>query len=929
MSTVGSATSAAPLSPTPGQGLIAASTGLVSGLQTQQIISALLTFDQEPVTDLNNKITTEKSQQSAFTTLSSQLFALQNDAQQLTSPSVLGARTANSSNPSVITGSASSGAPLASYLVTPVLQAQTQELLSNGFANVNSAPVGQGAITIKQGGFVNPSTPLQQLNGGQGVARGKISVTDRSGASATVDLSAARTIDDVVNDINQTAGIHVQASISGNTLAINDKSGSTSGNLVVQDVAGGATAANLGIAGSAAGNTITGSNLVSLSGSTLLSTLNDNNGVSTVQGVPDFTVALADNSSFAVQLGSASTMQDVLNAINNNSQNGGKLTASLSGANLVLTDHTSGSATLTVAAINGSDAAKDLGILGTAPPGGVLTGGQIVSGLDTVLLKDLNGGSGITSPGKIQLTDRSGATSTVDLTSAATLADVTAAINGAGLSLNAAVNAAGDGIQINDTSGQTASNLIVADVGSGTTAANLHLTANVAVNTVNSGDLNLRYISTNTQLSQLNGGAGIQPGRFQITDSSGKAALVDLTGTNINTVGDVITAINTSGAGVSASINSTGDGILLTDIAGGGGTLKVTDQGGTTAASLMLAGGAVDGKIDGAFRYTVTVGASDTLSTLQQSLLNSGAPVTTNILNDGSSSQPYHIMIGSTQSGLAGKLLIDTGSTGLSLSTLTPATDAAIQVGTGSGNSLLFTSSTNTFSDILPGLTINVTGTSSTPATVTVGQDTSALVNAIQSFVNDFNTVSGTIAQDTAYDPTSGQGGVLQSDINIEQINSTIMNLVTGYSGGPTDRTRSLLQMGITLNNGQLTINAGQLQAAIAGDPTGVQDFLGNATTGMATQLNTALQNYTTPFTGTLAQRTNTLTQQIADQQSRVTFLNGVIAAKQTQLQSEFASMENALSTIQSQGSVLNQLANLANFNANYASGSSGSKSSG
>jgi flagellar hook-associated protein 2 len=923
-----SSSSSSPYVPNAGQGLVSSSTGLVSGLNTQQIISALLTFDQEPVNDLNNKITAEQNQQNAFSTLSSQLATLQADAQQLSSPAVLGSRSATSSNPSALTASASPSAPLATYLVTPIVQAQTQELLSNGFSDSTTAPIGQGTITVKLGGFVQPSTSLAQLNGGAGVARGKISITDRSGATATVDLSAARTIDDVVNDINQTAGVHVQASISGNSLVLTDKSGSTSGNLIVQDIANGTTAANLGIAGSVAGNTVTGTNLVSLSGSTQLSSLNDGNGVATAGSVPDFTITAKNGSSFAVQLSSATTLQDAINAINTNSQNGGKVTASISGTHLVLTDNTGGSGTLSVTALNGSSAAKDLGILGSEQGGGVLTGSQIISGLDTVLLKDLNGGSGITTPGQIQLTDRSGATATVDLTGASTLNDVIGAINGAGLGLTASVNAAGDGIQINDTTGKTASNLIVADVGSGTTAANLHITTDSATNSVNSGDLNLQYISANTSLSQLNGGAGIQPGSFQITDSNGRSATIDLTGSSINTVGQLITAINTSGVGVRASINSTGDGILLSDIGGGSGTLQVVDQGGTTAASLKLAGSAVGGQIDGAFRYSISVGPNDTLSTLQQDLLDSGAPVTSNILNDGSSSQPYHIMIGSTQSGLAGRLLIDTGTTGLSLSTLTPASDAVIQVGSGGGNSLLFTSSTNSFNNILPGLTVNVTGTSSTPVSVTVGQDSSALVNAIQTFVNDFNTVGNTISQDDSYDTSTNTGSVLYANPTIEQISNTLMNAITGYGGGSTDRTRSLLQMGLTLNNGQLSVNSSALQAAIAADPSGVQDFLGNATTGMATKLSTALQNITAPYSGIIAQQNQNLTQQISDQQSTITFLNAQIAAKTTLLQNQFANMENALSTLQTQGNMLSQLANLANFNAGYASGTTSSSSS-
>ena len=911
-----------------GQGLVTAGTGLVSGLPINSIISALLTFDQQPVTQLNHQITAETGQQTALNSLSAALLALQGDSQALSSPDVLASRSVSSSNTASLTGTASSSAPLATYLVTPVVQAQTQELLSNGFADSTNTPVGGGTITVKLGGFVNPPTALAQLNGGAGVARGKISITDRSGASATVDLTAARTIDDVVNDINQTAGIHVQASISGDGLVIADKTGSVASNLIVQDTAGGTTAANLGIAGSVAANTLTGTSVVSLTGSTQLAFLNDNNGVRKAAGVPDFQITLKNGSSFAISLGSASTLQNVLDDINNNSGNGGKLAATISGTHLALTDTSGGVGTLTVAALNGSNAAKDLGILGAEQGGGVLTGKRVISGLDTVLLRDINGGAGVTTPGSVQFTDRNGATAAVNLSGANTLNDVITAINGAGLGLTAAVNAADDGIQITDTTGKTTSNLIIADTGGGTTAANLHISANVAANTVNSGDLNQRYISENTQLSQLNGGAGIQRGVFQITDSSGKNAIVDLTPTSIQTVGDVINAINTSGAGVHASINTNGDGILLTDTAGGAGNLQVTDQGGTAAAGLRLAGAAVAGQINGAYRYAVTVGPTDTLTTLQQDFMTAGAPVTTNILNDGNSSQPYHLLIGSTQSGIAGRLLIDTGSTGLSLSTLTPAADAVLQVGAGSGSNLLFTSSTNTFSNVLPGLTLNVTGTSSTPVSVSVGQNSQALVTTIQSFVADFNKVSNAISHDTSYDPITQKGGPLQADLTVESINNTILNLVTGISGSTSDKTRSLMQMGVTLSGGQLSVDPNALAAAVAADPAGVQDFIGNATTGMATQLTTALKGFTDQFTGVIQQRVNTINQQISDQQSQIRFLNAQLDAKKAVLLQEFNNMEHALSSIQNQQGMLGQLVNLANFNSSFASGASSSSGS-
>lgn len=907
-------------------GRITAGVGLISGLPISQLVTQLLAFDAQPVTDLKNQITDEKNKQAALLDLSTKLLALQNDVESINSPSVLSARQATSSNPAAVTATAGPNTPLASYQVTPIAQAQTQQLLSNGFSDSTTTPIGAGTITIKRGGFVNRSTPLAQLNGGQGVARGAITITDRSGASAKIDLTAAQTIDDVVNAINQATGVRVQAAVNGDGLVLTDKTGQTTANLSVQDIGNGTTAANLGLAGSVAANTLTGTSIVSLSGSTQLSTLNDGNGVRKAPSVPDLQINLKNGSTLAVDLGSSTTLQNVLDAINNATGNGGKLTATISGTHLVLTDTTGGAGTLSVAALNGSKAAADLGILGNEQGGGVLAGKRIISGLDTVLLQDVNGGAGITTQGQVQLTDRSGATATINLASAATLNDVISAINGAGLGLKAAVNAAGDGIQISDTTGKTTSNLIIADTGGGTTAANLHITTNAAATSVNSGDLNVRYISENTQLSTLNGGKGVRPGKFQIIDSSGKSATIDLTGSNIHTIGDVLQAINTAGIGVGATVNSTGDGILLTNTAGGSGTMQVSDLGGgTAAADLNLAGSATAGKIDGAFRYNVTVTATDTLSSVQQEFVNAKAPVYLNVINNGGSSKPYQLMLGSTNSGTAGRLLIDTGATGLSFSTLTPPADAVLQIGSAGSGNLVFTSSTNTFSNILPGLSVNVTGVSSTPVTLTVGQNTQPLVAAIQQFAKDFNTVSSTISQDDAYDPTTQKGSVLEGDLTVQQIQNTIFNAVTSLAGSATDQTRSLMQMGVSFTGGQLSVNADALQAAITNDPSGVQDFLNNASNGMATQLDAALKSFTDQYSGTIQQRVNTFNLAISDQQNHVNFLNAQLSAKQNLLLDQFNQMESALATLQAQSSQVAQLASLVGL----ASGSSGGSSSG
>ncbi len=166
---------------------------------------------------------------------------------------------------------ASGNPAVGTYSFTPVQTASSQQLLSQGFASTDA--VGAGSITIGKGGVVDPGISLDQLNGGTGIQRGQIRITDRSGASAVIDLSAARSVDDVLNAINSNTNINVSASASGDSFKLTDNSGGT-GNLKVQEVSSGKTAASLGLSGiNVASNTATGADVLTLGSKTALSRL--------------------------------------------------------------------------------------------------------------------------------------------------------------------------------------------------------------------------------------------------------------------------------------------------------------------------------------------------------------------------------------------------------------------------------------------------------------------------------------------------------------------------------------------------------------------------------------------------------------------------------------------------------------------------------
>lgn len=909
---------------------ISSSVGLVSGINTSQLITQLLQVEGLPITDLQKKVTAEQKQQSALGTLQSQIQSLHDTAGQLKSFDTSSARLVNSSDATTVTATASSGAALGTYQITPIRLASTQQSISNGFADASSTKVGAGTIVIKQGGFLAADTSLNQLNGGAGVARGKFSITDRSGATATIDLSAAQTITDVVNAINNASGIRVRATLQDDRIVLADQTGQTTGNLSVQDLGTSTTAKDLGLAQSVGTSSITGSNINRLSQNLQLSYLNDGLGVQRAGSVPDFRITAKDGTAIDVTLGSAATVQDALNAINTATGNSGKVTASIapSGTSLVLTDNTGGGGTLNVASLNASQAANDLGLAGNEQGGGVLTGGRVLAGLGSTLLKDLKGGSGVSSLGTVQLTDRTGATATVDLSSATSVSDVITAINGAGIGLQASINSAGDGIQVTDTTTGTG-NLQIADV-TGTAASSLNLTANSATNSVNSGDLKLRYVSTNTTLASLNNGAGVPAGKFTIINTAGNSATIDLTGSNVKTVGDVIQAINTSGINVAASINSTGDGILLTDSAGGTNQLQVVDlSGGTTASSLHLLGAGAT-QIDGSLSYKISVGADDTLNSIISNLKASGAPVAASLINDGSSS-PYRLVLNSTQSGAAGRLLIDTGASGLQLSQVAQASNAVLGLGQNANGApaLLFSSSSNTFSQVAANVSVTIQAVTSTPVTLSVVGDTSLLANQISNFVQQFNAASTSLTADLAFDPSGTNTGPLQGDVTTLQVQDALNGLFGYVTGNPDNPVQTLAKLGISYKGGQLSLDQNVLSQALQSNASNVQDFFSNVDNGFAYKLQTVSDQLSNGTTGRITYQTTALNTRITDQQAQIANLQAHLAIRQTQLQTDFNNMETALSTLQSTSSQLTQLANLASLaQLGYSSSGSSSKSS-
>lgn len=200
-------------------------------------------------------------------------------------------------------------------------------------------------------------------------------------------------------------------------------------------------------------------------------------------------------------------------------------------------------------------------------------------------LSDLNGATSLgVRLSQLQIRVNGGATSfMVDLSKASSLGNVADAVNHAWQAAGGAGNLAsiaGTGLQL-DTAG--GGDIEVRESGNGTVAADLGILKTNAGGVIAGDNLHAKLTLT-TPAAALDGGAGVALGPIQITNGT-RSAVVDLTG--VQTVQDILNAINTANVGVKAAINDQANGIDVTNLVSGS-ELRISEQGGTTADQLGI-----------------------------------------------------------------------------------------------------------------------------------------------------------------------------------------------------------------------------------------------------------------------------------------------------------------------------------------------------
>ncbi|MCZ8870340.1 flagellar filament capping protein FliD [Escherichia albertii] len=226
--------------------------------------------------------------------------------------------------------------------------------------------------------------------------------------------------------------------------------------------------------------------------------------------------------------------------------------------------------------------------------------------------------------------------------------------------------------------------------------------------------------------------------------------------------------------------------------------------------------------------------ANSSLSAIRDAINNAKAGVSASIINVGNSE--YRLSVTSNDTGIDNAMTLSVSgddalqsfmsygasSNGMEVSVV--AQNAQLTV-----NNVAIENSSNTISDALENITLNLNDVTTGNQTLTITQDTAKAQSAIKDWVNAYNSLIDNFSSLTKYtavdagsDSQSSDNGALPGDSTLRTIQTQLKSMLSNTVSSSNYKT--LAQMGITTDpsNGKLELDADKLTAALKKDASGV-----------------------------------------------------------------------------------------------------------
>ncbi|MBI5741904.1 MAG: flagellar filament capping protein FliD [Nitrospirae bacterium] len=325
------------------------------------------------------------------------------------------------------------------------------------------------------------------------------------------------------------------------------------------------------------------------------------------------------------------------------------------------------------------------------------------------------------------------------------------------------------------------------------------------------------------------------------------------------------------------------------------------------------------------FQYTyagtqrsITVATGTTLDGLKN-LINddTGNPgVTATVVSDGTNSR---LIITGDDSGStktisidAGTTLDGTGSTSDFRSSTFTQTKAAANAAFTVDN-LSITRSSNTFSDVIEGMTITLKKQGGVSSNISVSNDTSAIKEQINDFVDAYNEIAEFLSTNMAYDSVTGISGVLSGEGTARNIQHRLRGIISDEVSGLSGDLTLLAQIGITTDSetGKLEVNGTTLDSKLGSYIDDIADLF-KSSDGVATSIYDYITEITSTVDGSITLRKDGLSDIIENIDDTITRMEFRLDKTEDDMMRKFTSLEMLVSNFNTVGNYLTNFSTTA-----------------
>lgn len=304
---------------------------------------------------------------------------------------------------------------------------------------------------------------------------------------------------------------------------------------------------------------------------------------------------------------------------------------------------------------------------------------------------------------------------------------------------------------------------------------------------------------------------------------------------------------------------------------------------------------------------TTTIDVTGMTLTEIATAVNDTDGVTAYVMDTGDSSNPYRLVVQGDDRGsdydlsFSGDAAVD-AMLGFddSANRTVEAASAELTI-----NGVDVTSDTNTVTDAVPGMTINITGTTDDAIAVEVSSDPDAIEEKVQTFVDAYNDVVNFITTNSLYDSEEGVRGAFVGESGVRRVASGMKSIVTSQFADLGQDYDSLGLMGIeTTSSGTLEIDSDKFQEILLAEPDQVADMF-TSDDGFIAAMKEQLDVYTDSTDGSLQVRKDSIEDRISDLNDDVEMLEDRMDRLESRLRSQFTSLEVNMGELQASQSYI------------------------